>query len=153
MPSHQIVFIANWSEHRWSLVCLLLIQDFPCACASMRTPRHWDLICSIPKLKIFPNHKAKLIQLKSLDISKQRSTVFEGLEEFFCGNSRIISDCRACTCSILKTLSSCLYMLQCSRNFLKFVYWSWRSKWIVQPYLPCCNLQPLSRVISPLKSE
>ena len=47
----------------------------------------------------------------------------EGLEESFRGNSRIISDCWAC--SILKTLSGCLYA---SRNFLKFVYLWWRSK-------------------------
>ena len=63
-----------------------------------------------------------------------------GLEEVFRGNSRIISDCQPY--SILKTLSGCLCA---SRNFLKFDYWSWRSKWIVQPYLPCWNLQPLSR--------
>ena len=55
---------------------------------------------------------------------------------------RIISDCRVC--SILKTLSGCLYA---SRNCSEFVYWSWRSKWIVQPYLPCCDRQPFSRVI------
>ena len=37
--------------------------------------------------------------------------------EFFRGNSRIISDCQAC--SILRTLSGCLY----ARNCLEFVYW------------------------------
>ena len=35
----------------------------------------------------------------------------------------------------------------------EFVYWSWRSKWIVQPYLPWCDLEPFSGVITPLKSE
>ena len=52
------------------------------------------------------------------------SSKIEGvLEESFRGNSRIISDCRAC--SILKTLSGCLYA---SRNFLKFGYLWWRPK-------------------------
>jgi len=53
--------------------------------------------CSIPKLENFLNHKAKIILiLKWLDISKQRSTLLEGVEEFFCGNSRKTSDCRVC---------------------------------------------------------
>ena len=61
--------------------------------------------------------------LKSLDISKQRSTVFRMTRGvFFRGHSRITSDCRVC--SILKTLSGA------SRNCSEFVYWSWRSKWI-----------------------
>ena len=104
--------------------------------------------CSIPKLENFLSHKAKLIIEKKtynwngLTFLNKDLQFLEGLEESFRGNSRIISDCRACS---LKTLSGCLYA---SRKFLKFVYLCWRSMWIVQPYLPSCNLQPLSRVNS-----
>ena len=62
----------------------------------------------------------------------------EGLEEFFRGNSRTTSECRVF--SILKTLFGCLCA---SRNCSEFVYWSWRSEWIVQPYRSWCHLQPL----------
>ena len=43
-------------------------------------------------------------------------------------------------------------LLQIVRNSFTGT-WSWRSEWIVQPDLPCCDLQPLSRVISPRRSE
>ena len=74
----------------------------------------------------------------------------EGLEEFFRGNSRITSDSADVGSEYVNNTFRLLYA---SRNCSEFVSYSRRSEWIVQPYLSCCDLQPLSRVITPLKSE
>ena len=60
--------------------------------------KHRDfLVCQL-KLDNFLNHKAKLnLQLKSLDISKQRSTSLRRIAWVFPWNSRINSDCLLCS--------------------------------------------------------
>ena len=73
------------------------------ACASTWTPRYRDFVV-FPSSKICSTAKQKLY-LKSLDISKQRCTVFRRTGGVFRGNSRITSDCRVC--SMLKTLRGC----------------------------------------------
>ena len=121
---------------------LKLIQgSFPFACALTRAPRHRYFV-AFPCSKISSTTKQKLY-LKSLDISQQRSTVFRRNGGVFRGNSRITSDSSVYT----------FRLLYASRNCSEFVYWSWLSEWIVQPDLPCCDLQPLSRVITPRRSE
>ena len=54
------------------------------------------------------NYKARILHLKSLELSKQRSTILNN--ELFRGNSIIISDCLVSGTSFLKTL---LGTMQC----------------------------------------
>ena len=104
--------------------------------------RDIDIFVAFPSSKISSTTRQKLY-FKLFDISKQRSTVFRSNGGVFRGNSRITSDSPVYT----------FRLLYASRNCSEFAYWSWLSEWIVQPDLPCCDLQPLSRVITPRRSE
>ena len=84
--------------------------------------KHRDFIVC-PSSKITSTTKPKSY-LKSLDISKQRSTVqrtWEGLDEFLRGNSKIISDCWLC--SILKTLPGCRLSRHYENKYMLFAGW------------------------------
>ena len=146
------MFVANQSidfrlsASYWSKALSHLLD-----CSSTRTPRHQYFV-AFPSSEISSTTKQKLYWNRLTLLNKDlQFLLVEGLEEFFCGNSRNTSDCPVC--SMLKTLSGCSMLLYVNGNCSEFVYWSWRSEWIVKPDLPCCDLQPSSRVIPRKRSE
>ena len=83
------------------------------------------------KLENFLNYKAKIIHLKSLDISKQSSTILSN--ELFRGNSIIISDCRICLTRVFKKYYVGIFRFsnKTEKKKLKISFFGNRNIWCI----------------------